>query len=432
MKRRKIALGALMMVLSLMAACLPWELKEEEKEELTTADIHRTQLLFEELTEPAFMAYLIDNASLSLHGSAIHAEIMLTGYGRSGAKGKIDLYFQGILSDSTLSSADYEMNGTVETEGTQITIENAGGRAEGLVFTIAERITATHSRLCYPSEGTIRIGNKTGTLLMIFPEETPFDPAPILNEDEIEMLRDTIRRALSVFPYMPKEKTSMAFDGGTAVLSSSGQDGWELVIRTEMEGKAISMSLSSSEEEAVIILGDKSITVDCEELMDGVKLPEREGNDEVLGRTYLEAFRTSNIIFALRGLINGGKSGVITIQELEMEENSFFVSLALSRYGLGTGTDLRASGILNISLSGSSENGIISADSYSASSSGLAFSGPEGNIIITLNNVRGHLEGGSFNLQKTDDEFHASYDEDIILGLPYAGEAGYGSGSLIF
>ena len=79
-----------------------------------------------------------------------------------------------------------------------------------------------------------------------------------------------------------------------------------------------------------------------------------------------------------------------------------------------------------------SENGIISADSYSASSSGLAFSGPEGNIIITLNNVRGHLEGGSFNLQKTDDEFHASYDGDIILGLPYAGEAGYGSGSLIF
>ena len=57
MKRRKAAFIILTALISLLAACMPWQ--EDNKDVLSVNDSSRVRLLFEDLTDTMFMDYLV-------------------------------------------------------------------------------------------------------------------------------------------------------------------------------------------------------------------------------------------------------------------------------------------------------------------------------------------------------------------------------------
>ena len=422
MKRRKAAFIILTALISLLAACMPWQ--EDNKDVLSVNDSSRVRLLFEDLTDTLFMDYLVENADLMLSGSTVKATLLLENYGDANATGEIHLSFHGTLSEELLVCDGYTMQGTAETNGSLIEIMDATGKTDGLEFTISsgDIIPSTPSRIRYPSGGTIQIDGKDGQLVMLFPETPPFITEPELSEEEIETVKMLIHKAFQVFPIMEEGVDTKSFSEGTAVLEAYSNENWSLQIRAEENETAITIKIFSNERLANVIYGHESIDIDKDILLKGMVIPVFKSNsEEQLAREYLEILRKSNLVFALRGLINGSSSGVITLSSLEEKNNAFTVSLLLSGYGLKNG--MKVTGELELTLSGKRNGTSIEAGMYSADSQSLTFSGLEEPLTLSVENTEGRLEGEMpcFILNKTGEEYKATYTGDLILGIPHKG-----------
>ncbi len=423
MKRRIITTTALMVLLSLLSACLPWQIGENEGTELSASDMNIVLSLFEDLTDESFIDYLASASDFHITGSDVKASAALEDYGASDATGMLEISFSGTRTDSSIICDEYVMDGTVAIDGETIIIEGAEGKADGIVFSLfPSPLLSSTARLRYPTDGKIQLDGKEGMFVMIFPENSPFEEA--LSADEQESIRTLVYKAFSVFPVMKEGMETKAFSGGTATLEASSEDEWSMNIWGEADGVVIAIEISSGSDSAAIIYGDRNISMDKSSILKGLMIPQFENDaDETLMRTYLDKMRESNLVFALRGLINGSSSGVIELKDIALQVDGFTAYLALDRYGLKN--DMRVSGNLILMLSGKMNDGRIEAEAYKASSASLTFTGLEDDMTISLEDIEGKLEGENpvFILENADGTYEASYSGNLILGFPESGMA---------
>ena len=335
----------------------------------------------------------------------------------------LEISFSGTRTDSSIICDEYVMDGTVAIDGETIIIEGAEGKADGIVFSLSPSpLLSSTARLRYPTDGKIQLDGKEGMFVMIFPENSPFEEA--LSADEQESIRTLVYKAFSVFPVMKEGMETKAFSGGTATLEASSEDEWSMNIWGEADGVVIAIEISSGSDSAAIIYGDRNISMDKSSILKGLMIPQFENDaDETLMRTYLDKMRESNLVFALRGLINGSSSGVIELKDIALQVDGFTAYLALDRYGLKN--DMRVSGNLILMLSGKMNDGRIEAEAYKASSASLTFTGLEDDMTISLEDIEGKLEGENpvFILENADGTYEASYSGNLILGFPESGMA---------
>lgn len=426
MRKRIAILLSLMLMLS--AACLPWI---EPNEETVESDQYMMsiRLLFSDLTDTAFIPYFLENAVITHNESLLEGFLEIDGYGISNATGHLSITLKGVLDNGTLDCNEYVLSGNVIVNDTEIAIDNAEGFTDNLSFRIADELSAaTPSRIRYPRSGSIKTGDEAKTLVMMFPEDAPLQLPEILTDEELKAVRNIVRTAFEQFEYIPEHSEMRSFGNGIAELGTTDGKDWFMEIRGETENSAVTIKLSSSMADALVILGDRNITIESSCLMNEVEIPQQEAT--VILMSYLEALRGSNMLFALRGLINGSSSGVITLEELteDITEMSFTAKLSLSGYGLGTGSGKSVSGLLYLTLSGKTENSMIIANSYSASSDCLSFYGLEKTAQIRLSGISGNIEDGTITLKDSK----AIFTGDPAFGLPHSGKAETEGGRIEF
>ncbi len=424
---------AVIISLLLLAACLPWE--EKESASVTEREKDDVLLLFEDFTEVSFIPYLIDNGESKLVGSSLAVTAELEEYGKSRCSGSVSATFRGTLQGTSLKAEEYEISGELNVGNTNIILSDASGYTDGLVFHMEKDITSSYpARIRYPESGEIRIAGKDGTLMMLFPENPPFTLPFELSDEKVKELKEIAAAAFSLFSYIPEVAETRTFNSGTATFTSL-DNGWKMEIRADDGNTSITMSISSGDNEIDIIYGNEYLSLVKDGFIDGIAVPDisESDMDRIKVTECLDAFRSSNIVYALMHLINGRESGVITLEKLTVGNSSASVILNLDNYGLAQGIETRTTGKLNMTLYGEESEGKLTAKRYSISSASLRFISQSLNLTISLRNVTGYLEGDSDGFTLTQEENGYSAEcGNLILSLPEAGEAEYEDGIISF
>ena len=414
------ALAAIASVLCILASCLPFQndaasVREDGKEEALA--------LFSMITALEFMERL-RNTEGTWNGSTVSLRAEIGEY-----DGHIDLSFTGEKSGNTLHARRYLMNGDAGKVETEIRIEDAGGSAENLTFSLSgteASLASAAARLCYPDSGTIIIDGTASSPLDLFPEDPP-SAAEELSEEETEMLHLLAEEAFSLFSSAGTETETKSFMYGTATLIPD-DDGWTMRILAEADGKAISMTIP---QDGIIsaVIGEKSVVTEYSVIMEGITVPPSAEIHEAL--EWIEALCRSNLLYAAGSLLNGSESGVIALEEFSAmpEAGSAVFHLTLDNYGMGSGKS--ASGELVLTLYGNMSDGELAAERYMMESVGLTFSGYDGPVV--LENVEGRVEGNGTPPVLTagnGGEWKAEFTFSSHLSVPESGGISCGGETL--
>ena len=380
--------------------------------------------LFADLTEAAFMKELGKNGSIEYTEGAVHSSITLDSYGESEAEGELEIIFQGTSNNGIFIAERYLMNGSLSALGIPVVIENAAAKTNAIMFSTGDSIElVSDGNLRYPAAGSIKAGDDNNTAIVLFPEDTDG-----LSSNEIKALQKAVDEAFSLFDVLPDKEETKLLENGSAIFSADSSGNWTMRIHT---GEYV-LTLSSARTDAVIILNEKTYSLPSKVLIANTEIPTLTSLDKTAG-DYLEALRKSNLMFALEALVNGSKSGVITLTSSSLDE-VFKAELDLEDYGIA-GTEITVTGKLLMTFSGEIEDGSLTAVRYKADSERLLFSENGEVFEIALSAVEGKLSGDGeafFRVAEENGELTAEGSSDLILGLPDSGYAQYGERKLSF
>lgn len=410
---RKITFTLLAFILSLMASCLPTANTPEEYDAMSAEEA--ALILFSDLTAAEFIENTQDTAFI-YNGNSIEGRIKLSGYGISKADGLISLSFDGECIENIFTAEKYSMQGCLNTFSKEFEIEDTSGFADNLEFIVSgnnAELSSGYSRLCYPEKWTIKEG---GIILHIeFPEDKP-------EEIDTELFSSITAEAFDLFPFLPDGTEVKALYNGTAEFSADDNGNWKMTIRSDADGKAVVIEISASNSAATIMYGERNFKVAKTLLLSSSKVP-TENEAETNTRKLFEALRSSNILLALEMLMNGSKSDVIKLETEALSENSrtYTAKLILDNYGITASTGLKASGILQLSLSGDTDGNSLEADRYILQSEGLVFIHEDSSVKLYLENIEGPLDGGSQETFTINQNLQAERN-GLSLGTPYSGK----------
>ena len=421
---RNLAISIMAMLL-LASACVPKPEQEEEKK-LSEREREAALVLFETLTSPEFIASI--DSDLSVEDCSVMADIELVGFGEASATGSIALRFP-VDKDGMCEA--YLMDGDILSLGIPIEIVEATGRTDGLSFEIigdSARIVS-QARLRYPLSGRISIGGSGEAAVLLFPDDQPFIPQSMLDANEEAIVQQVVAEAFAAFASAPDGTATESFSDGMATLSWSSESLWDISIMAKRDGIVIAVTIDSREGHGSVIFDNESYRMEAELLMAKAELPK----PRMAAMDYLEALRVSNMVFALRDLINGSRSSVIALDGLEWNDGDCTASLSLDGYGLSNG--MRASGGIDIRLVGSGDGSTLRATDYIADSDRLSFTGGERDAEASLSAVSGPFEGEEppiFTIMDEEGGFAASCGADLIFGYPESGSARCDEGTIEF
>ena len=168
--------------------------------------------------------------------------------------------------------------------------------------------------------------------------------------------------------------------------------------------------------------GERNFKVAKTLLLSSSKVP-TENEAETNARKLFEALRSSNILLALEMLMNGSKSDVIKLENEALSEDSrtYTAKLILDNYGITASTGLKASGILQLSLSGDTDGNSLEADRYILQSESLVFIHEDSSVKLYLEDIEGPLDGGSQETFTINQDLQAERN-GLSLGIPYSGK----------
>ena len=195
-----------------------------------------------------------------------------------------------------------------------------------------------------------------------------------------------------------------------------------MTIRSEADGKAVVIEISTINSAATIMYGERNFKVAKTLLLSSSKVP-TENEAETNAKKLFEALRSSNILLALEMLMNGSKSNVIKLENEALSEDSrtYTAKLILDNYGITASTGLKASGILQLSLSGDTDGNSLEADRYILQSESLVFIHEDSSVKLYLEDIEGPLDGGSQETFTINQDLQAERN-GLSLGIPYSGK----------